>query len=233
MCGRYTLTSPNPLQVRARFPVGETVEVRRRFNIAPGDQVLAVTSDRDGNPRGELLRWGLLPSWVKHPQSAAKMINARAETLEERPAYRGAFERFRCLIVADGFYEWQRATDGGRRPFLITRRDGDLFAFAGLWSVWRGEVAAEPVRSCTIITTRPNSAVAPLHDRMPVILEPGTEAAWLDAGTPKPLLRDLLRPLPAEDTALRRVGSAVNDARHDAPDCLADPEPEGPALTLF
>src|SRR5437588_10660448 len=104
MCGRYTLATPTPADVRARFPVGESVEIRRRYNVAPGDQVLAVTTDCDGNPRGELLRWGLVPAWSKGPRSELNMINARVETVAQRPAFRAAFERFRCLIIADGFY---------------------------------------------------------------------------------------------------------------------------------
>jgi putative SOS response-associated peptidase YedK len=239
VCGRYTLVAPDPAALRSRFPIGETVEVRRRFNVAPGDEVLAVTTDRDGRPRGELLRWGLVPSWADRPDGRLKMINARAETITERPAYRAGFDRFRCLIIADGFYEWQPAP-GGKQAFHITRGDRQPFAFAGLWSVWRrGSVT---LRSCTIITAPANSAVAALHDRMPVILGPAAEAAWLDASTPRAALVEMLGPWPASQTALRPVGSAVNDARYDGPECLMDapassgePEPVGGhvALTLF
>jgi putative SOS response-associated peptidase YedK len=218
VCGRYTLAAPDPAQIRARFPVGETVEIRRRFNVAPGDDVLTVTTEHDGAPRGELLRWGLVPHWAEDAQSPLKMINARAETVAERPAFRDAFARFRCLIVADGFYEWQ-ATATGKRAFHITHGDGRVFAFAGLWSVWRrGEIE---LRSCSIVTTRANPAVAALHDRMPVILAPEAESAWLDPGTPQHVLTELLRPLDADQTVLREVGPAVNDARYDGPECLA------------
>jgi len=228
MCGRYSLAVPDPSQVRARFPVGEAVEIRARYNVAPGDEVLAVTTDRDGAPRGELLRWGLVPPWSEEPRSGLKMINARSETLEQRPAYRRAFERFRCLIIADGFYEWAAAAE--RRPkqaFHITRRDQRLFAFAGLWSVWhRGE--DDEIRSCTIITTAANSAVSPIHDRMPSILEPENEAVWLEHGTPLPVLHDILHGLSAAETSVRAVGPAVNDARCDVPECLTDaPPPDG------
>jgi putative SOS response-associated peptidase YedK len=228
VCGRYTLAAPDPAQVRARFPIGESVEVRRRFNVAPGDDVLTVTTDREGSPRGENLRWGLVPHWSDGPASPLKMINARAETLEQRPAFRDAFGRFRCLILADGFYEWARSSDlsGGKgRPakqaFHITRSGGEPFAFAGLWSIWRR--AESELRSCTIITTAANLRVASLHDRMPVILDPGAESAWLDPGTPRAALLDLLRPLSDERTVLRQVGPAVNDARYDGPECLAAP----------
>jgi putative SOS response-associated peptidase YedK len=231
VCGRYTLASPDPAQLRARFPVGESVTIRRRFNVAPGDDVLAVTTDREGRPRGELLRWGLVPAWADGPEPGAKMINARAETLTERPAYRDAFRRFRCLIIADGFYEWRRDPAGRSRPFHISRHDGAPFAFAGLWSVWRNE--AQSVRSCTIITTAANPAIEPLHDRMPVILARDAEPIWLDPAAPAPALFELLHGLGGEETALRPVSRAVNDARHDAPDCLADPVGEESQTTLF
>ena len=220
MCGRYTLAAPNPAEVRDRFPIGEAVEIRRRFNVAPGDEVLAVTTDRDGHPRGELLRWGLVPSWAKQPDTGLKMINARVETVEERPAFRRAFERYRCLIIADGFYEWRRQPSGPKQAFHITRSDGGLFAFAGLWSIWYGE-DDQKLRTCTILTTAASRAIASLHDRMPVILGRTGESAWLEPSQPAARLRELLAGLSAKDTALRPVGPAVNDARYDGPECLA------------
>jgi putative SOS response-associated peptidase YedK len=225
MCGRYTLAVPDPAAIRDRFPVGDSIEIRRRFNVAPGDDVLAVTTDREGAPRGDVLRWGLVPSWAKRPDTGLKMINARLETVAERPAYRRAFERFRCLILADGFYEWQAQPSGPKQPFHITRGDGDPFAFAGLWSIWHGEDGAR-LRTCTILTTAANSAIAGLHDRMPVILEPDAEGAWLDLDTPSEALGQLLYGLPPEQTALTPVGTAVNDARYDGPECLAAPAPD-------
>lgn len=231
MCGRYTLAAPDPAAIRARFQITESVAVRPRYNVAPGDEVLAVTADREGHPRGELLRWGLVPFWARSPDTGLKMINARLETVTQRPAYRGAFERYRCLIVADGFYEWQANPGGPKRPFRITRADGALFAFAGLWAIWHGPDGGT-LRSCTILTRAANAAVAPLHDRMPVILEPHAEPDWLDIGTPADRLREILIGLPAGETALTEVGPAVNDARHDAPDCLASPAPS-PQASLF
>jgi putative SOS response-associated peptidase YedK len=220
MCGRYSLATPNPAEVRARFPVGEGVEIRRRYNVAPGDEVLAVTADRDGQPRGDALRWGLVPSWARSPDTGLKMINARVETVAERPAYRRAFERFRCLIVADGFYEWRRVPGLAKQAFHITRCDGGLFAFAGLWSIWhRGDGGT--LRTCTILTTAANGAIATLHDRMPIILAPETERAWLDPTTRPQELASVLSGLAEGDTALRAVGPAVNDARYDGPECLA------------
>jgi putative SOS response-associated peptidase YedK len=224
MCGRYTLSAPDPGAIRDRFGIGESIEVRRRYNVAPGDEVLTVTADREGAPRGELLRWGLVPSWAKSPDTGLKMINARLETAAERPAYRRAFERFRCLILADGFYEWQPQPAGPKQPFHITRSDGGLFAFAGLWSIWHAGDGAT-LRTCTILTTAANAAVAGLHDRMPVILAPEAEGPWLDRGTPVARLYELAAGLPAEQTALAPVGLAVNDARYDGPECLASPVP--------
>ncbi len=226
MCGRYTLATPDPGDVRARFPVGEEVEIRRRYNAAPGDGVLAVTSDRGGAPRGELLRWGFVPTWAKGPETGLKMINARRETAPRSPAFGRAFERYRCLIIADGFYEWRAASGlgtGGRgsakQPFHITRADGELFAFAGLWSTWHGDDGRK-IRSCAILTTAANSAIAPLHDRMPVILAPQHESAWLDASTPRDEMAEILVALSPSAVALAPVGQAVNDARYDGPDCL-------------
>jgi len=233
VCGRYSLTGPNPAQVRARFGLEESVEVRRRYNVAPGDDVVCVTTARDGAPRGDVLRWGLVPHWARDPATGFKMINARAETVADKPAYRDAFARRRCLVVADGFYEWRREADGRKAAHWITRADGAPFAFAGLWATWRRE-REDPLalRTCSIVTTAANARVAELHDRMPVILPPEAEAAWLDPATPAPVLHELLRPFPAVDTALRPVGPAVNDARYDGPECLAPPPP--PAVqTLF
>ena len=231
MCGRYTLAVPDPGAIRDRFPIGESVEVRRRFNVAPGDDVLTVTTDREGAPRGELLRWGLVPSWAKSPDTGLKMINARLETVTEKPAYRRAFERFRCLIVADGFYEWQAVKGGPKQPFHITRDDGGLFAFAGLWSIWHAPDGGT-LRTCTIITRPANAAISGLHDRMPVILAPAAERAWLDARTPSAELDAMLAGLPAEHTALAPVSLAVNDARYDGPECLAPPAAD-PQTALF
>lgn len=223
MCGRYTLATSDPSQLRARFAIGERLKIRRRFNVAPGDDVLAVVHGRgeDAQPHGELLRWGLVPSWAGDPRElGVKTINARAETVAERPAFRDAFARRRCLIVADGFYEWSAGT-----PHWITHDGGAPFAFAGLWASWRprGDDEVLPLHSCAIVTTAATGPVRELHDRMPVILERDAEAAWLDPATAAQELHALLC---AGDPrlAFRPVSRAVNDARHDAPDCLDPPE---------
>jgi putative SOS response-associated peptidase YedK len=222
VCGRYSLATPTPADVRGRFPVGESVEIRRRYNIAPADDVLAITVDREGAPRGELLRWGLVPSWADRRDIGLKMINARAETAAERPAFRRAYERYRCLILADGFYEWKRVPGARKQPFHITCSTRPAFAFAGLWSSWHAPDGGT-VRSCAILTVAANATVAPLHDRMPVILPPEAETSWLDPSTPLTRLAELLAPLPPDDTVLREVSAAVNDARYDGPECLAPP----------
>jgi putative SOS response-associated peptidase YedK len=229
VCGRYTLATPDPAAVRARFAVGESVEIRCRYNIAPGDDVLAVTTDSEGSPRGELLRWGLVPSWARRADTGLRMINARVETASQRPAFRRAFERFRCLIIADGFYEWQAVPAGPKQPFHITRADGDLFAFAGLWSSWHAKDGGK-LRTCAILTTAANSMIAPLNNRMPVILAPEAETAWLDASTAPDQLAEIVAGVAPGQTvvappqvALHPVGLAVNDARYDGPDCLAPP----------
>jgi putative SOS response-associated peptidase YedK len=222
MCGRYTLATPNLADVRARFPIGEEVEIRRRYNVAPGDEVLAVTTDKDGRPRGDLLRWGLVPSWAERPDTGLKLINARVETAAQRPAFRRAFERFRCLVIGDGFYEWRRVASGPKQAFHITRTDGEPFAFAGLWSIWYGE-NGQKLRTCTILTTAANGAIASLHDRMPIILAPDAENAWLDPSSTDERLARILGGLSASETALQPVSPAVNDARYDGPECLAPP----------
>lgn len=224
MCGRYTLATPDHQAIRARFPVGESIAISQRYNVAPTDEVLTVTTDKQGVPRGGLLRWGLVPSWAKDASIGSKLINARVETAAEKPAFRRGFERYRCLIIADGFYEWQPTPGGPKQPFHITRDDGALFSFAGLWSIWHGD-DGRTLRTCTILTRAANPAIAPLHDRMPVILERRHESAWLDTSTPPGALDQVLVGLPAAETALAEVGFAVNDARYDGPECLASPAP--------
>ncbi len=234
MCGRYTLASTDPTALRDRFGLGESVEIRQRFNVAPTDAVLAVVAGQDGR-EGTLLRWGLVPHWADSLASGARRINARAETVATTPAFRDSFARHRCLVIADGFYEWERLEDGGKQPWHITRADGSPFAFAGLWASWRPP-EGEPVQTCAIVTTDANRVLAPVHGRMPVILERDAEAAWLDPAAPAPDLLGLLRPLPDAEVALRPVSRAVNDARYDGPACLDPPAPEprrDPAPRLF
>lgn len=238
MCGRYTLAVSPPGAVRARFGLDESVQVQRRYNVAPGDDVLAIVA-ADHGAAATHLRWGLVPHWAADGSSGLSMINARAESVRSKPAFRSAFERRRCLIVADGFYEWRRRDDGEPRArkqaYWITCADHEPFAFAGLWATARTS-QGERLRTCAIVTTAANQTLDPIHDRMPVILDVESEAAWLDAASGTDELGALLRPLPDDDIAVRPVGSAVNDARYDGPECLEAPRPEAvptPAPRLF
>jgi putative SOS response-associated peptidase YedK len=226
MCGRYTLAGPDPASLRERFAIGDSPEVRRRYNVAPGDDVLAVTTDREGAPRGELLRWGLVPYWAEDPKSLGlKLINARSETMLTSGAFRDAR---RCLVVADGFYEWEARRGEPKQAWWVTRPDAEPFAFAGLWSSWRPAEGVQSLRSVAIVTTAASAQLARIHDRMPVMLAREAEAAWLDHDAEPQTLLELCVPL--RETRTLAVGSAVNDARHDEPDCL---EPAPPPLTLF
>jgi putative SOS response-associated peptidase YedK len=229
MCGRYTIT-PTLDQLIAGFGgdlrgIDTSAPIAERYNVAPTQDVLAVVTGREG-PEARALRWGLVPHWVPDLAGEPLRINARAETLTERPAFRDlvATERGRCLVIADGFYEWIRAEDAGqpRRPLHFTLAERAPFAFAGLWTRWRGE-GDRRIASCTIVTTAANAVVAPAHDRMPVILaDPAERAAWLDPSLDGQGVAPLLRPL--EDGLLhaQRASSRVNAASHDAPDCLVD-----------
>ena len=224
MCGRYSLAVTDPAHVSAMYPALAEVELRARYNVAPTDSVPGVTTDRDGHPRGELLRWGLVPGWAKSSQDGARMINARVETVAEKPAFRRAFQTMRCLIPASGFYEWQRRPEGSKQPFHITARDRDLFAFAGIWAVWHAPDRSTTLRTCAVLTTDANAAVGPLHDRMPVILPRDGEGAWLDHHTPRAVLEELMHGLSAEEMSVRPVATRVNDVRCEGPECLEDPD---------
>src|SRR3989449_488160 len=180
MCGRYTLKTPvERLSEKFQFP--EVLPLKPRYNIAPS-QWVAVFRLLPGDPDRKLamLRWGLLPAWVKDPAKVQQPINAKAETAAEKPMFRDAFKRRRCLVPADGFYEWKQ--DGGRKqPVYIHMRDGEPFAIAGLWEHWEGQ-DGQVIESCTLLTTEPNDLLAPVHNRMPVILDPKDYAQWLDPG---------------------------------------------------
>ncbi len=213
MCGRFTLTlTTEDLQAAFHqfvFPGG----VQPRYNIAPGQPVLAVPND--GRFTAAHFLWGLVPSWAKDPRRY-RFINARAETAAQKPAFRAALRRRRCLVLADGFYEWQRLGDS-RRPFYFTLKNRQPFALAGLWEIWMGPDGSE-ITTCALLTTRANALVAPVHARMPVILPPETWEAWLQPGEVDPAtMEPLWRPYPAEAMQRWRVSPAVNNPRVDAP----------------
>lgn len=217
MCGRFTSSSPGQI-VAETFRLSETPELAPRYNIAPTQDVAAIR-DAEGTRELVALRWGLIPSWSKDPSIGNRLINARAETLGEKPAFRSAFRSRRCLIVADGFFEWAREGKG-KQPYLIRYRDGRPFGFAGLWERWRDPDGGE-VESCTIVTTEPNALVAPIHDRMPVIVPPAGHARWLDpAGSDPEALAALLRPADCDGMVAFAVATAVNNPANDSPECV-------------
>ena len=223
MCGRFTLQSPADL-LKDLFLLAEVPEMRPRYNVAPGQDVAVVVADAEtGDRRLQLFRWGLVPFFAKDPAIGNRMINARAETLAEKPSFRAAYKRRRCLVPADGFYEW-RTDARGKTPCHITLKDRPLFAFAGLWESWKMPTG-DRLRSFTIITTSANEKIAEVHDRMPVILDPEAHASWLD---PKVLetagIAPLLVPYPADRVTYREVSRRVNDARCDEASIL-DPLP--------
>lgn len=219
MCGRYTLAT-DPWKLAELLELEQAPELRPRYNIAPTQAVAALRLNDRGRRELVRLRWGLVPSWAKDPAMGNKLINARAETVAGKPAFRAAFKRRRCLLPADGFYEWKRL-DGGKQPYRIHLADGGPFCFAGLWEHWRG-ADEQTLETCTIITTAANATVSPLHDRMPVILDPADYGLWLDVdGAGPDDLQALLEPYPAGAMAAYPVSPRVNNPRHDAPDCVA------------
>jgi putative SOS response-associated peptidase YedK len=218
MCGRYTLATPVEKLVEEFGISGPPPDLPPSYNVAP-TQNIATIVESDDTRRLELMRWGLIPSWADDPEIGSRMINARSETVAEKPSFRAAFKKRRCLVPADGFYEW-RKLDGGKQPHHIRVRDGRPFAFAGLWEVWRPEDGPE-VRSCTILTTEANELISPIHGRMPVILPPESYELWLDPGVEeRDPLTDLLRPYPAEDMEAYPVSRFVNNPSHDDPRCV-------------
>lgn len=219
MCGRYSITSPLEA-LRRLFVFPERPNLPPRGNVAPTQAVPAVRMEADGRHL-VMPRWGLVPGWAKDIGIGYKMINARSETLSGNGAFRAAFHARRCLIPADGFYEWRGEDRGGgkpvKQPYRVTLADGAPFAFAGLWEHWKNPETGEPMESCAIITTEANRALAPVHHRMPVILPTEAHAAWLDPAARGDGLRALLRPYPADRVVVFPVSSAVNSVKNDAP----------------
>lgn len=222
MCARFTLKA-SAQAIRDLFEVDDIPEWEPRFNIAPTDPVMVCAMDREGHRRARLARWGLVPSWDKDLASGVKRINARSETVAEKPSFRDAFLRRRCLVAADGFYEWTDpwvpAKRAPRQPYRITGKDGQPFCFAGLYETWKPE-QGDPILTCTILTTGPNDVVRPLHDRMPVILRQEDQSRWLDRDTEPEQLQLLLRPYPSELTFAYPVSTLVNRVGYDEPDAL-------------
>ena len=230
MCGRFTLIAWDEIEgrflpassgmdmVRERF-AESGMDTAPRYNIAPTQDVITITSDGETNV-AQSMRWGLVPSWAKDISIGNRMINARAETLAERPSFRSAFRRRRCLVVADSFYEWKRDRRS-RTPMRISLESGELFGFAGLWESWTSP-EGHRILSCTIVTTAANEFIKPIHDRMPVILSPDAEPMWLDPDVQDTdALSELLTPYPSDLMSAYEVSSVVNSAANDVPECIA------------
>jgi putative SOS response-associated peptidase YedK len=219
MCGRYSLsTDIEGLSFRFDFKASG-LTFQERYNIAPTQRVLTVTNDGSEN-QAQMMKWGLIPFWAKDPKIGNRSINARAETVHEKPMFRQAFQKRRCLIVADGFFEWMKEGKD-KVPMRITLKSGEPFGFAGLWETWKSP-EEELIRSCSIVTTTPNELMAPIHDRMPVILSRKSEGLWLNpAQQDTDTLKSLLAPYIAADMEAYTVSSLVNSPRNDTPDLIA------------
>jgi putative SOS response-associated peptidase YedK len=220
MCGRYALYGPSS-RIREQFNLNGEFDFGPRYNISPTTMVLVAQSDLDGSKVARLHRWGLIPSWAKEESIGAKLINARGETVAEKPAFRAAFRRWRCIVPASGFYEWKKIEQGGstlKQPYFIRpREEGDLFGFAGLTERWVSP-DGEVVLTCCIITTDANELMMPIHDRMPVILEPDDYGTWLESDhTEMGNLRAMLRPAGASGMIAYKVCRAVNSSRGESP----------------
>lgn len=226
MCGRFSETRAGEEVARA-FMLAHTPELVPRYNIAPTQPVAVVLTDRPEDPRTlRHMRWGFVPSWADDIAIGNRMINARGETLAEKPAFKAAYKRRRCLVVADGFYEWKK--DGSKKqPHYIQVDDGNLFAMAGLWEIW-GTANGDMLETCTIVTTEPNELMASIHDRMPVILDPADYDLWLEVGEWVPDgVQDLLKPFDADRMKAVKVSSYVNSPRNDSRRCLEPPMEQG------
>lgn len=217
MCGRFTQADIAELD-RAIFKLLDVPALEPKYNIAPTEEAAVIREEAGGTRSLEQLRWGLVPSWAEHPSIGNRLINARSESVTQKPAFRDAFHARRCLVPADGFYEWAK-TPTGRQPYYIRVHGGEVFALAGLWEYYEGE--GGPIESFTIITTDTNDLVRPVHDRMPVILAPADYDAWLDPANPDYRgLRALLRPYPAGDMDMVPVSRYVNKPQNKGPECV-------------
>jgi putative SOS response-associated peptidase YedK len=217
MCGRYLLISPVEA-MRKFFDVGGLLNLPPRYNIAPTQDAPVVRLDQQGRRELIPMRWGLVPLWAKDLSMGARAINARAESIDQKPAFRDAFERRRCLVPSDGFFEWEKKGKL-RQPWRIGPAEDGLMALAGVWERWRAPDGGV-VRSYAVVTTDANELVAPLHDRMPVVIPPERFAEWLDPETPREELKRLLRPYPAERMRAYPISRRLNDVRNDDADCI-------------
>lgn len=221
MCGRYKL-SVSWAEIDRRYGLTNSVNLRPRYNIAPTQDVLAIIYDAETRRRrGEMLRWGLVPAWARDMKIGYSLINAKAETVAEKPAYREAFKTRRCIIPADAFYEWQETGQSLKQPYAIVMKDRSDFGFAGLWEKWTDKASGEVIRSCTIITTQPNKLCASIHNRMPAILEPSDYTKWLGEQTASTdALLALLKPFRAERMECFKIGTRIGNVKYDEPSLI-------------
>ena len=221
MCGRYVLTTPGEVLAQifdTEPPPEEVLEaIVPRYNISPTQSVPIVRQPAAGARELAVVQWGLVPHWAKDPKIGNQLINARAETAAEKPSFRDALKRRRCLIPADGFYEWQELGKG-KQPWLLRMRGGKTFAFAGLWSAWKDPRSGAPLETCAILTTTPNELAASVHDRMPVILPPTTWNRWLDDAAQGTPFTELLVSFPAEQMEAFPVSKRVNSPANEGPE---------------
>ncbi len=220
MCSRYFLDADGNV-IAYTFRVAPNDRIVRRYNIAPTQDAPVVRMNGAGAREAAMLRWGLVPAWAKEIGVGNRMINARAEGIEAKPAFREAMKSRRCLVPASGFYEWKGAP-GRKQPYAITAAGRPLFAFAGVWERWTPRAAGEAIETFAIVTTDAAPAVQPVHDRMPVIVAPGDEAAWLGGSVEEAAA--ILKPY-AGDVGVRAVSRVVSDPRNEIPECLDDAEP--------
>ena len=216
MCGRFTLTQ-SAIALTEAFSLEDVLEWTPRYNIAPTQTVMAIALDSAHTRQRRFFRWGLVPGWATALAIGAKLINARAETVAEKPSFRAAFKQRRCLILADGFYEWQRIDRKTKQPYYFQLASKQPFAFAGLWERWQGE--GDVIETCTILTTQANELLQPIHDRMPVMLAPEDYDRWLEP-TAVPEYQTLLRPYHADLMQGYRVSTLVNRATNESPACI-------------
>jgi putative SOS response-associated peptidase YedK len=228
MCGRYSLSVP-PEEFAQHFGLSDVPDLEPRYNVAPTQDMPVVRLGHDAR-EALIMRWGLVPFSAASPDGAARMINARSETVADKPSFRWAFQKTRCLVPADGFYEWKRM-ESGKHPYHITLRDRRLFAFAGLWDEWTSR-DGNRLLSYTILTTEPNQLVRPIHDRMPVILPPEHYEEWLDPGANLQGIQEFLRPTRADAMIATAVSDRVNSVKNEGP-ALILPAPEPLELDLF
>lgn len=248
MCGRYTLTPAIDELLQQLGLAGVLQDMGPRFNVAPTQMIPALRLNNEGALQLELFRWGLIPSWAKDPSIGNRMINARSETVAEKPSFRSAFRSRRCLVLTDGWYEWQK-NPHGKQPVRIQLESGAAFSFAGLWERWRpkrgsgggtgsgssgsaadesgagevadsGEADPEEIRTCTIITCDANEALADIHHRMPVVMKRPAWDTWLDPEAPSGVLLSMLRPYPEDDLKAYPVSTLVNSPANDRPECI-------------